>query len=115
MPEDPLEGAEMLSIPAVRDLLEREREERGELSYEQKLAFEHALMLDRIKDADKAQKLYDELVESVDRITPEQAIKLVDLAPQHEDEVEVVFAKDRQALSKEDSDTIMSIVQKYLE
>ncbi len=110
----PLEGAEMLTIPEVRALLEKEREERGELSYEQKLSFEHAQAFDRIGDPEKAKELKERLLE-LDRVSEEQAVKLVSLGPKFDDEVEVVFAKDRQDLSDEDSDTIISIVLEYVD
>lgn len=110
----PLEGAELLSVPEVRALLEKEQEERGELSYEQKLSFEHAQAFDRIGDAEKAKELKERLLE-LDRVSEEQANKIVSLGPKFEDELEVVFAKDRQDLSDEDSDTIISIVLEYVD
>lgn len=115
MAQDPgLEDAEPLSVPEVHALLEKEREERGELSYEQKLSAEHAQAFDRIGDADKARELKERLME-LDRVSEEQAVKLVSLAPKFKEEVEVVFAQDRQDLSDEDSDTIISIVLEYVD
>lgn len=110
----PLEDAELLSVPEVHALLEKEREERGELSYEQKLSFEHAQAFDRIGDGEKAQELKERLME-LDRVSEEQAVKIVSLAPKFADELEVVFANDRQDLSEEDSDTIISIVLEYVD
>lgn len=109
------ENAEMLSVPEVHALLKKERELRGELSYEQKLSAEHADLLDRLKDGEKAQALREELTEKLERLNEDQIIKIVDLCPQHEDEIELIFAKDRQGISEEESDTIISIVAEYLD
>lgn len=100
---------DMMSIPEVRHLLQKEQKDRGELTYEQKLALDHADILDRIGGVTKARKLYKELT-ALDRISPAHAIKIVDTCPRTSEEVEAIFARDRQPLSKEDSDTIIRLV-----
>lgn len=108
MADDSVPG-EMMTVPEVRHLLEKEREARGELTYEQKLSLDHATILDRIGGVTKARKLFKDLQE-LDRVTPLHAAKIVDTCPQTPDEVEVVFAKDRQPLSKEDVEAIIKLV-----
>lgn len=107
-----LDESEMLSIPEVHHLLEKERAERGELSYEQKLSLEHAKAFDRIGSAEKAKKLIAELTE-LDRVSRAQAIKIADLFPLDVEELRTVFAEDRQDLSDEDADTVMGILDDY--
>jgi len=109
----PLDDAEALSIPEVHHLLEKERANRGELSYEQKLSLDHAKAFDRLGSREKAEELRAELAE-LDRLTDEQAIKVVDLLPTDADELEAVFSEDRRELTAEDADTIMSIVSDYV-
>lgn len=109
---DELDDSELLSIPEVHHLLEKERAERGELSYEQKLSLEHAKAFDRVGSAETAAELLEELLE-LDRVSPKQAIKLVDLMPVSEEEIQAVFSEDRQAFSDEDADTIMGILDDY--
>lgn len=104
---------EMLSVPEVHHLLEKERAERGELSYEQKLSLDHAKAFDRLGSEETALALRAEL-EALDRVTPAQAVKIVNLCPTDPEELKAVFAKDRQELTQEDSDTIISIVENHL-
>ncbi|PSG97902.1 DNA-directed RNA polymerase subunit F, partial [Thermoplasmatales archaeon SW_10_69_26] len=81
----PLDDAEALSIPEVHHLLEKERANRGELSYEQKLSLDHAKAFDRLGSKEDAEELLAELTD-LDRVTRKQAIKIVDILPTHEDE-----------------------------
>lgn len=113
MADDSLEDAEALSIPEVHDLLERERANRGELSYEQTLSLEHAKAFDRLGSREDAEELREKL-EDLDRVTEEQAIKIVDILPETEEELEAVFSEDRREFTDEDADTIISIVSDYL-
>jgi len=111
--EEGLQDAEALSIPEVHHLLEKERANRGELSYEQKLSLDHAKAFDRLGSKEDAEELLAELAD-LDRVTRKQAIKIVDLLPIHEDELEAVFSEDRRELTDEDADTIISIVSDYV-
>ena len=105
-------GDKLVTLPEVRHLLEKERDERGELTYEQKLAFEHADNFTDMK-VTKARKLFKELQE-IERISPEHAAKIVELAPRFRDDVEVVFAKDRFELDDSDIDKVLELVGEAL-
>lgn len=107
-----MDDAEILSLPEVHHLLEKERAERGELSYEQSLSLEHAKAFDRMGSADDAKALIEELAE-LDRVSYKQAVKVADIFPQSVEELETVFSEDRMAFSEDDADTIMSIVEDY--
>lgn len=113
MADEGLHEAEALSIPEVHDLLERERANRGELSYEQKLSLDHAKAFDRLGSREAAEELRAEL-EELDRVTEKQAIKIVDLLPKDKEELEAVFSEDRREFTEEDADTIISIVSDYV-
>jgi len=113
MADDGLDKAEALSIPEVHHLLEKERANRGELSYEQKLSLDHAKAFDRLGSKEDAEELRAELTE-LDRVTDKQAIKIVDLLPVSAEELEAVFSEDRRELTEEDADTIISIVSDYV-
>ncbi len=113
MANDSLDDGDALSIPEVHHLLERERANRGELSYEQKLSLEHAKAFDRIGSKEEAEELREALLE-LDRVTASQAIKIVDLCPTDPEELEAVFSEDRRELTEDDADTIISIVSDYV-
>lgn len=109
---DELEDAEILSLPEVHHLIERERAERGELSYEQRLSLEHAKAFDRIGSAEEAKALIEELAQ-VERVSLKQAVKIADVFPLSPNELESIFSEDRQEFTEEHADTIMSIVDDY--
>jgi DNA-directed RNA polymerase subunit F len=108
-----VEGRPVL-LAEVRDLLESERQKRGEegLSYEQKLAQEHATLFAKLP-TDQAKKLAADLAKLGGKITEPVASKLADLAPTHPDDVRAVFAKDRVTPEKEEIDKIIEIIRGY--
>ena len=106
-------GGDIMTLPEVKHLLDNEKKAREELSYEQKLAFEHADAFARL-GVTKARKLYKDL-QKIDRVSPAHAAKIVELAPRHADEVEVVFAKDRAQLDKADVEKVLTLVREALD
>lgn len=100
-------------VPETLDLLLREQETREELTYEQKLALDHASTFARIP-VEKARELREKLKEVSARVTDFHAAKIVDLAPTHPDDVRAIFARDRSPLEKEDIDKIIETVRGYL-
>jgi DNA-directed RNA polymerase subunit F len=99
-----------VSLAEVKNLLEKE-EKRRELTYEQKLALEHAKHFSKI-GITKARKMVEELVK-LERITEPFAHKIVDILPTHPDEVRAIFAKERFTLEEDETNKIIKIVEKY--
>ncbi len=99
-----------VSLAEVKNLLEKE-EKRRELTYEQKLALEHAKHFSKI-GVTKARKMAEELVK-LERITETFAYKIVDILPLHPDEVRAIFAKERFTLEEDEIKKIIKIVEKY--
>lgn len=95
----------------VKNLLEKEEKKR-ELTYEQKLALEHAKHFAKI-GVTKAKKMADELMK-IERITEPFAYKIVDILPMHTDEVRAIFLKERFTLEDDEIKKILKIVEKYL-
>ena len=100
-----------VSLAEVKNLLEKEEKKR-ELSYEQKLALEHAKHFAKL-GLTKSKKMADELV-PIDRITEPFAYKIVDILPMHPDEVRAIFAKERFTLEGDEIKKILKIVEKNL-
>jgi len=101
-----------LSLAAIKDLLEKEKVTRGELSQEQQYALSHATTFARVDPA-KLPAVVKELME-IPMMSPMNAVKLADLMPTHLDDVRAIFAKERFSLSKEDAEKVLEIVGKYL-
>jgi len=101
-----------LSLAEVRDLLEKEKEIRGDLTSEQNFAYQHAKTFSRL-DTKRSRGLVEELLK-IEFISESNACKIADLLPKHPDDVRAIFAKERFVPGKEEIERILQIVEKYL-
>lgn len=101
-----------ISVAEVKKTLENERKKR-ELSPEQKFALEHAQKFAKL-NLTKTNALIEEL-RKIEKIPEQVVYKIADLLPAHPDDMNVIFAKERIALDKEEIDHILDIVKKYME
>jgi DNA-directed RNA polymerase subunit F len=106
-----MEDKKIATLAEVKEIL-AQRQEMGELTAEQKLAFEHTQRFARV-DAKKAKKLVKELTE-LGFISEINAVKIADIMPNHPDDVRAIFAKERASIEKKDVEKILSVVEKYL-
>ena len=102
----------MVPLADVKELLEKAETERGVLSYEQKLALEHARRFARMSGAN-AHKLIEELT-SGGKIDLANAVRVADTVPTHADDVRAIFAKSRTNLDDAEIQKILESVQKYV-
>ena len=102
---------EYLTLAEIKELLEKEKEVRV-LTMEQNYSLEHALKYSRL-DAKDSRKLANELAE-LEQVSEALACKLVDLMPEHKDEVNAVFLKERTAIEESTISQILEKVRKYI-
>lgn len=102
----------LVTLSEVKALLEKAEEDRGELTYEQKLALEHARKFARFT-LDEQSKLLKEL-EEIEGVEHEHAVRVVDFAPTHADDVRAIFAKLRVNLDDAHVQKILETVAKYV-
>lgn len=103
---------EYLSLADVKELLEKEKDNREELMPEQKLALSHADAFAKLSRT-KVKKLVAELVK-MDQMSEPNAYKIADLMPEEPEEVRAIFSKERFTLTKEETDQVLKLVRKYL-
>ena len=108
------ETVRLVTLSEVKDLIEREQSSRGaeNLTYEQKLALDHADHFVRLP-ADKARELSGKLLAVGGRMTEYYAARLADIVPTHEDDVKAVFARERSVPDAQDIEKILAVVQEY--
>jgi DNA-directed RNA polymerase subunit F len=114
MAEEHQDDGRLVSLPEVRALLEAAERERGELSYEQKLALEHARAFAVKLEAERSHDLVGRLVKLSPKVTPAYAVKIADVLPTHADDVRTIFAKERFQLDADEISKILETVQQYL-
>lgn len=102
----------MTTLADVKELLEKAEGERGELTYEQKLALEHARRFARMPAAN-AKKLIEEVMQNP-KIDYTNAVRLADMCPNHADDVRALFSKTRATLDESEIQKVLEIVQKYV-
>lgn len=101
----------LVNLSEIKQLLEKEQEKRP-LSYEQRLALEHAQHFTKLKLKDT--KAIVEELKKLERVNEINAHKIADILPTHGDDIIAIFAKERFNLEKEEIDEILEIVAKYL-
>lgn len=114
MPQESTEDGRTVTLAEVREWLEEAERQRGELTYEQKLALDHARTFATKLSGAKTRELVERLRKLNDKMTEVHAVKIADLLPTHPDDVRVIFAKDRFQLEKDEIDKILETVQGYL-
>ena len=101
-----------ITLAEVKKLLEREQGGREDLSYEQKLALEHATLFAKMEPT-RAQDLADKLLKLNGRVNEYYAYRLADLMPSHPDDVKAIFAKDRSVPDDAEIGRILDVVKEF--
>ena len=105
------EQARTVSLAEALKILEKESEKR-ELGYEQKLAHAHAQQFSKLK-SEESEKLKNDLMK-LEHMNEPLAYKIVEILPNHPDDIRVIFSKERHTLSPNETDAILEAVRKYL-
>lgn len=101
-----------VTLAEVLEILERQKK-RGDLEYGQRLTYDYAQKFAKL-DAKKARQLMEELLK-LGNIHEHQAVALVDLMPETEEDIQLIFAKERTRLGKEDIKKLLELIDKYRE
>ena len=101
-----------MTLAEVFELLEKQKK-RGELEYGQRLTYDYTQKFAKL-DAKKARELMEELLK-LGNIREHQAVALVDLMPETEEDVQLIFAKERTRLGEGDIKKLLELIKKYRE
>lgn len=101
-----------VTLAEVKALLEREQQGREDLTYEQKLALDHAVHFAKLPP-EKAQELVDKLLAAGGRVNEYYAYRIADIVPTHADDVKAIFARDRSVPDEAEIQNILALVQDY--
>lgn len=113
--EEPSVPVRTVTLSEVKALLEREQQSRGpeNLTYEQKLALDHAEHFAKLPP-ERAQELVDKLLALGGRVNEYYAYRLADLLPSHADDVRAIFARDRSVPDNDEIEKVLAAVRDYL-
>jgi len=108
------ETVKLVSLSEVKNILKKMSKERKEVSYEQRIALEHAQKFAKLP-VKKTQDLIREL-KKLEHIEEIHAHKIADILPTTEDDIKAIFAKERFTLGENEIKDILRIVGKcYIE
>jgi DNA-directed RNA polymerase subunit F len=110
--DDIVEEGRLVSLAEVKQMLEKAHEEREELTYEQKIALEHARRFARM-DVKAVKSLVKDIKALLPAAEERVAFKVADLVPQHPDDVRAIFQKSGVDLTEADAEAIVGLVDKY--
>ncbi len=110
--EETVEQGRLVSLAEVKAMLEKAGIDRAELTYEQKIALEHARRFARV-DAKVAQAVVAAVQKAIPDLESKYAVRVADLLPQHGDDVRALFQKSRHDLSEDDVAKIIAIVDEH--
>jgi DNA-directed RNA polymerase subunit F len=105
------ETERIVSLEEVKNILTKEEKDR-ELSYEKRLALDHAKSFSKL-NITTTKKLIKDL-QKMERISEQIAYKIAELLPQHPDDVRAIFAKERFNLEEKEINEIIELVTKAL-
>ena len=110
--EENVEEGRLVSLAEVKAMLEKSQTVRAELTYEQKIALEHARRFARVSPA-VGKKLAADIAKSMPGLEEKYAIRVADLLPQHPDDVRAIFQKARIELTEADVEKVLAIVDEH--
>lgn len=107
--EETVEEGRLVSLAEVKAMLEKAQGDRAELTYEQKIALEHARRFARV-DPKVAKKIAAAITAAMPGLEEKFAIRVADLLPQHQDDVRAIFQKSRHDLGEAEIARVIAIV-----
>jgi DNA-directed RNA polymerase subunit F len=105
-----LKSQKPATLSEVLEIMEARKAE-GELGFEQQATYDY-LKLRTLLSKKKSADMLEELAK-LEKVTPEIAIKIVDLLPKTEAQLSVIVAKERHSFSKAEMADMLKIVEKY--
>jgi DNA-directed RNA polymerase subunit F len=105
------DNKKFIPLSEVKNILRKVEKERKELTYEQRIALEHANKFAKLQ-SQKTKDLINDL-NKLDFIEESHVYKIVDLLPKTNEDIKTIFAKERINLNDDKIKKILNIVNKY--
>lgn len=110
--EETVEEGRLVTLAEVKSLLEKAQKDRAELTYEQKIALEHAKRFARV-DVKVAKAIAKGIQDAMPGIEEKFALRVADLLPQHPDDVKAIFQKSRHEMGDADVAKVLAVVDEH--
>jgi len=101
---------EPISIAEAKNIMNKRKNE-GDLSYEQNITYEYLKKMSTLSPS-KVKNIRKDLQE-IEILKPKHIAKIIDILPDTDDEVKLLFEKEMTNLKKDEIKKIVEIVKKY--
>jgi len=105
------DNTKLVSLSEVKNILKKVEKERKELSYEQRIALDHAQKFAQLT-VSKVKSMIKDLL-NLDFLSEIHAYRIANLIPKTVDDVKTIFAKERITLDDNKIKKILETVNKY--
>ena len=105
-PPAPVEGAEGDAVAPAPP-----QEEKSPLGLEQRSALEYAKKFSKLGKR-KAEEMMGKLMK-LEKMKPEAAAKIIDIMPLNDDQVRLIFTKEKISASEKELSAVMKIVEEF--
>jgi len=101
-----------VTLAEALEVLEKQKGE-GEPGYSQRLTYDYAQKFSKLT-AKKAKELTAELLK-LGNLREHQVVTLVDLMPETKEDIQLIFAKERNRLEDKEIEKVLELIKKYRE
>jgi len=105
------ENKKFIPLSEVKNILRKIEKERNEITYEQRIALEHANKFTKLT-SQQIKDLVKDLMK-LEFIDESHVYKIVDLLPITNEDIKTIFAKERINLDDEKIKNILKTINKY--
>lgn len=105
------ENKKFIHLSEVKNILRKIEKERNEITYEQRIALEHANKFAKLT-SQKNKELIKNLM-NFDFLDESHIYKIVDLLPKTNEDIKTIFAKERINIDDEKINKILTTINKY--
>ncbi|GCC11675.1 RNA polymerase Rpb4 [archaeon] len=113
MSEKAIVEVKPITMYEAKKILSEAITEIGEPLYGQKICLDYLNKFAKLSP-EEGKKIVEKVLEVNDKIRPEVAVKVSDLLPMDEEDVKIIFAKERVILDREEINMIVEICALYL-
>ncbi len=107
---DKIKSREPVTFAEALKYLEKKEDEK-ELEFEQRLAYDFVQKFSPLS-LEKTEELLDELLD-IEKVRKHQAVMLINNMPKNEEDIRLIFSKERTSLREETIQEILDIINNY--
>lgn len=102
-------SSEYVPLVTVKKVLKKKKKE--EMTYEQKMALEHAEEFSKVEEKEASKIINDLKALNIAKLKEELIIKIVDVMPQNRDELKLILSASKLSFKDEELDLVLKSIK----